>query len=347
MTIETSYRYGQISPKAYEHPADRAATSALHAVPLLDTVLKRLIDLGHEKRLRQMVMGNAVKLGPDQIPDVWRYYVQAASILDLPQTPDLYVFNNADVNALTMGATRPIIVLNSSLVSSYTTQEVQTVLAHEASHVLSEHYYYTTALVLLSQFMNGALPKSLLLGLPFRAIYYALLEWARAAELSSDRAAALVRGDPLDPCRLMMRLAGGALPGMSFEAFLKQATDYHEEDDLFSRNTRFWAELRVTHPFAVRRVRELMTWVQSGDYDRIRSGAYPRRGQEPPPSAEFQAAVAHYRSRFSTFLERTAGDVQRLGRQFGDWLKSRPARGDADTGSDADTEAGGDFGTDA
>jgi Zn-dependent protease with chaperone function len=336
VTIETSYRYDQISPKAYEHPADRAATSALHAVPLLDTVVKRLIDLGHEKRLRQMVMGNAVKLGPEQVPDVWRYYVQAASILDLPQTPDLYVFNNAEVNALTLGANRPIIVLNSSLVSSYTTDEVQTVLAHEVSHVLSEHYYYTTALVLLSQFMNGALPRSLLLGLPFRAIYYALLEWARAAELSSDRAAALVRGDPLDPCRLMMRLAGGAVPGMSFEAFLKQATDYHEEDDLFSRNTRFWAELRVTHPFAVRRVRELMTWVQAGDYDRIRSGSYPRRGQEPPPSAEFQAAVTHYRARFSAFLERTAGDVQRLGRQFGDWLKTRPSRDDADPGHDGD-----------
>lgn len=331
MTIETSYRYDQISPKAYEHPADRAATSALHALPLLDKVLKRLIDLGHEKRLRQMVMGNAVKLGPDQVPEVWRYYVQAATTLDLEQMPDVYVFNEAEVNAMTMGANRPLIVLNSSLVSSYTTDEVQTVLAHEASHVLSEHYYYTTALVLMSQFMNGALPRSLLFGLPIRAIYYALLEWARAAELSSDRAAALVRGDPLDPCRLMMRLAGGALPGMSFDAFLKQATAYHEEDDLFSRNTRFWAELRMDHPFAVRRVRELMRWVQSGDYDRIRSGAYPRRGQEPPPSAEFQAAVADYRERFSTFLERTAGDVQRLGRQFGDWLRSRPAQEGADT----------------
>ena len=324
MTIETSYRYEQISPKAYEHPADRAATSALHALPLLDTVLRRLIDLGHEKRLRQMVMGNAVKLGPDQVPEVWRYYVQAASILDLEQPPDLYVFNDADVNAMTLGANRPIIVLNSSLVSSYSTDEVQTVLAHEVSHVLSEHYYYTTALILLSQFMSGALPKSLVLGLPVRAIYYALLEWSRAAELSSDRAAALVRRDPLDPCRLLMRLAGGALPGMSFEAFLKQATEYHEEEDLFSRNARFWAELRLTHPLAVRRVRELMGWVQGGDFDRILSGSYPRRGQEPPPSAEFQAAVADYRSRFSTFLERTAGDIQRLGRQLGDWLKSRP-----------------------
>ena len=121
----------------------------------------------------------------------------------------------------------------------------------------------------------------------------------------------------------MMRLAGGALPGMNFEAFLKQATDYHGEDDLFSRHARFWAELGRNHPFAVRRVRELVDWVQSGEYDRIRSGSYARRGQEPPPSAEFEAAVAMYRARFSAFLERTAGDVQRLGRQLSDWLKAR------------------------
>jgi Zn-dependent protease with chaperone function len=323
VTIETSYRYEQISPKAYEHPADRAATSALHAVPLLDTVIKRLIDLGHEKRLRQVVMGNAVRIGPEQVPEMWRRYVQCATILDLPNTPDLYAFNGADTNAMTLGANKPIVVVKSSLVSGFTIDEVQTVLAHELGHVLSEHYYYTTALVLLRQFINGALPKSLLLGLPARALYLALLEWARAAELSSDRAAALVRADPLDPCRLMMRLAGGALPDMSFEAFLKQSMDYHGEDDLFSRHARFWAELNLSHPFAVRRVKELIDWVQNGDYDRIRSGSYPRRGQEPPPSAEFEAAVASYRAKFSAFFDRTAGDVQRLGRQFSDWLKAR------------------------
>jgi Zn-dependent protease with chaperone function len=328
VTIEVSYRYEQISPKAYEHPADRAATSALHAVPLLDTVIKRLIDMGHEKRLRQVVMGNAVKIGPEQVPDIWRQYVQATTILDLATVPDLYAYNGSDTNAMTLGANRPIIVAKSSLLSSYTEEEVQTVLAHEVGHVLSEHYYYTTALVLLRQFLDGSLPKSLLLGLPARAMYLALLEWARAAELSADRAAALVRADPLDPCRLMMRLAGGALPGMNFEAFLKQATAYQAEDDLFSRHARFWAELKLSHPFAVRRVKELIEWVQAGDYDRIRSGSYPRRGQEPPPSVEFEAAVATYRAKFSSFLERTAGDVQRLGRQFGDWLKARAPAGE-------------------
>ena len=333
MAIEVAHRYEQISAKAYEHPADRAATSALHSVPLLDTVIKRLTDLGHERRLRQMVMGNAVRLSGEQVPDVWNGYVRCASILDLEAVPDLYIINNPSVNAMAIGAKTPIIVVNSSLIGSYTPDEIQTVLGHELGHVLSEHVYYTTALLLLKQFMEGALPRSLLLGLPVRGMYYALLEWARAAELSSDRAAALVMGDPLAPCRVLMRLAGGAVSGMNLDAFLKQVAEYDSEDDLFSRHTRFWAELNLTHPVAARRVKELTEWVQSGDYDRIRSGDYPRRGHEPPPSAEFTAAVAHYGERFSRFLDRAAGNVQDLGKQLGGWLKrwqSDPSAGDPD-----------------
>jgi Zn-dependent protease with chaperone function len=337
MALEVARRFEQISPKAYEHPADRAATSALHAVPLLDKVIKRLTDLGHERRLRQIVMGSAIRLGDKQMPDVWNTYVRSGSVLDLSVIPDLYVTNDPVVNAMTIGAKTPIVIVRSSLVGAYEANETETVLAHELGHVLSEHYYYTTALVLLSQFMQGALPRSLLLGLPVRAMYLALLEWSRAAELSADRAAALVMGDPLEPCRVLMRVAGGALPGMSFDEFLKQAADYDSEDDLFSRHSRFWVELSLTHPIAVRRVKELIEWVQSGEYDRIVDGSYPRRGQEPPPSAEFNAAVAHYGERFSRFLDRTAGNVQDLGKQLSDWLKRRP---DADEDDSANGDTG-------
>src|ERR1700679_3151443 len=254
MAIELAHRYREISAKAYEHPADRAATSALHSVPLLDKVIKRLTDLGHERRLRQMVMGNAVRIGAEQMPDLWRDYVSCSSVLDLPATPDLYVTNDPVVNAMTIGAKTPIVIVRSSLVGAYDADETKTVLGHELGHVLSEHYYYTTALVLLKQFMEGALPKSPLLGLPVRGL---------------------------------VRIAGGALPGMSLDAFIKQAAEYDSEDDLFSRHSRFWVELSLTHPIAVRRVKEMIEWVQSGEYDRIVDGNYPRRGQEPPPSVEF------------------------------------------------------------
>src|ERR1700735_328535 len=103
MAIELAHRYENISAKAYEHPADRAATSALHAVPLLDKVIKRLTDLGHERRLRQVVTGNAIRIGTDQVPDVWASYTYATTVLDFDpeKIPALYVINDPNVNAMT------------------------------------------------------------------------------------------------------------------------------------------------------------------------------------------------------------------------------------------------------
>src|ERR1700735_2946692 len=71
MAIELVTGYPEISPRSYEHPADRAATTALHAIPLLDRLVKRFGRLGVETRFRQMLLGDSVRLGPDQLGDVW------------------------------------------------------------------------------------------------------------------------------------------------------------------------------------------------------------------------------------------------------------------------------------
>jgi Zn-dependent protease with chaperone function len=329
-TVGPTLRYAGISPKAYEHPADRAATAALHSIPLMDQLIKRLCDFGHERRLRQVLLGNAVRIGDDQVPDLWATYRHCADVLDLESTPDLYVTQTPLVNAMTVGARNPVVIVYSLLVGSYESTETEAVLAHELGHVLSEHYTYTTALIIISQVVQGALPRSLLAGLPIRALYLALLEWSRMAELSCDRASALVLGDPLPVCHMLMRMAGGALGGMNLDAFIRQATEYEEEDDLYARHARFWEELGRTHPFAVRRVRQLVAWVSEGDFDRIRSGQYIHRGQEPPPSTEFDAAVNHYGDRFVAMVDRVGGGVQRVADQIGDWLRTRqPASGDA------------------
>ena len=330
MAIELAPRYEGMSAKAYEHPADRAATAALHSIPFMDQVVKRLCDLGHERRLRQMLVGNAVRVGDDQVPQLWESYRACVQVLDIERTPELYVTQTPLVNAMTVGARNPVVIVASSLVGSYEPAEVQAVLAHEAGHVLSEHYTYTTALVIISQIVQGALPRSLVAGLPVRALYMALLEWARMAELSSDRAAALVLGDPLPVCRMLMRMAGGALPGMSLDAFIRQATEYEDEDDIYSRHARFREELSRSHPFAVRRVRQLVRWVSSGEFDGIRSGHYVRRGQEPPASDEFQSALDHYGDRFVAMVDRVGGDVQRVADQVTTWLRNRQGTGSPD-----------------
>src|ERR671916_2355111 len=206
-TLPEDQRLAGISPKAYEHPADRAATAALHAIPMLDAIVRKLIEFGYERALRQQFLAASVRLGEDQLPETWADWNAVCARLDLPERYDLYLTQFPVTNAMAIGAGTPMVVINSRCVDLFDDLEMRTVLGHEAGHILSDHVLYRTALLILLQLSPLRLP--LFAGLPLVAVQYVLLEWFRAAELSSDRAATLVNRDPLVTCRTLMVMAGG------------------------------------------------------------------------------------------------------------------------------------------
>ena len=260
-----------ISPRAFEHPADRAATAALHAVPMLDNAVRKLIELGYERSLRQNLLAASVKLGDDQLPEVWADYRAALARLDMPDVYDLYITQFPLTNAAAIGSGKPIIVLTSQSVELFDELELRTVLAHEVGHVLADHVLYMTALEILLALGTGPLPT--VAGLPLLGVKLALMEWFRAAELTSDRAATLVTRDPMATCRTLMVISAGATSRrLNIDAFVRQAAEYEGWESGTDRLRRMPRELSQTHPVPVRRVRELMRWVQSGDYDRIMGG---------------------------------------------------------------------------
>jgi Zn-dependent protease with chaperone function len=325
------YRLEDISPKAYEHPADRAATAALASVPMLDQVVRKLIEFGYERALRQAYLGSSVKLGPQQLPDVWRVYEQVLATLDMPQTYDLYVTQQPIANALTFGSEQPVIVINSGLVNLLDEEGIRTVLAHEVAHILSDHVLYRTGLQILLSLTVGRLP--LLAGLPLMAVRMALLEWSRAAELSCDRAAVLVTRDPLVVCRTLMSLTAGMSPAkLDLDAYLKQAGDYREGGRGFDKLQRLWLELGVTHALPVKRVHEVMEWVRAGEYDRIAGGEYPRRSDPVDVREEADAAVNFYRDRFAATFRDAGENLATASDALADWLRSResPPKDDED-----------------
>src|ERR687883_1346015 len=102
-----AYKLERISPRAIRHPADRAATAALQQVPYLDAVVRKLIELGYERALRQAYLGAAVRLGDRQLPHIWALEREAFNVLDLPEVPDLYMTQFPLANAVVIGAARP------------------------------------------------------------------------------------------------------------------------------------------------------------------------------------------------------------------------------------------------
>ncbi|HWM09415.1 MAG TPA: M48 family metallopeptidase, partial [Solirubrobacteraceae bacterium] len=270
-------RLKDISPKAYEHPADRAATAALQSIPMLDMVVKKLIEFGYERALRQILLSGSLKLGSEQVPEVWASHRAACARLDLPEVPDLYLTQFPITNAAAIGADKPVVLLNSRTVEVLDPDELRTVLGHEAAHILSGHVLYRTALMILLSIGTRGLP--LMAGLPLLAVRLALLEWFRASELSCDRAATLVNRDPLVTCRTMMVLASGVKSNkLNLDAFINQTAEYEEWEPGWDRMSRLRTELGQTHAAPVRRVSQLLAWVRSGEYDRIMRGEYIRRG---------------------------------------------------------------------
>ena len=194
-------------------------------------------------------------------------------------------------------------------------------LEHEAGHILSDHVLYRTALLIMLQLAPlGRIPS--LAGLPVVAIRSALLEWFRAAELSADRAATLVNRDPLITSRTLLVLASG-LPSKQLDvnAFLRQAQDYHEWDSAWDRLSRTLSELNLTHSHPVRRVAELMSWVRSGDYDRIVNGSYRRRDEHTDVATEAGEAYRHYRKRFQRIFEEAGEGLGKVPERVADWLQ--------------------------
>jgi len=156
-------RLKDLSPKSYEHPADRAATAALQQIPMMDTVVRKLIEFG-ERSIQQQLLAGAVRLGPDQLPEIWASHRAALARLDIDFVPDLYMWQMPFTNAMAIGSKKPMVVLNSGAVSLFDEHEMRTVLGHEAGHILSDHLLYRTALLILLQI--GVRP---LMRLPFFA----------------------------------------------------------------------------------------------------------------------------------------------------------------------------------
>ncbi|HET8980238.1 MAG TPA: M48 family metallopeptidase [Solirubrobacteraceae bacterium] len=324
--------YPEISSKAYEHPADRAATAALKAVPMLDTVVRKLVEFGYERALRQFYLGNSVQINERQLPDVWASYQGVRRILDMPDDYDVYVTSAIPWNAYAIGSQKPMIVLGAHVLQQLGPGEQRSVIAHELGHILSDHVLYMTALnILLAG--TGNLP--LMLGMPVRAVRAVLLEWRRATELSCDRAATLAVRDPRIVCRSLMVTASG-MPhaSLNLDAFMAQAMEYESWDDSHDRVRRFFLELGATHSYAVRRVSEVMRWVQSGEYDRIIRGEYRRRGEQTNVREEAGDAMEFYAERFRALFRDLGENVTTLGSQVGDvsqqladWLRKRGQSG--------------------
>lgn len=274
-------RFHDIHPSAFQHPEDVAAIKKLQAVPGLDAALKLLSRETIERAVHTINSHHAVRIGPTQYPSLWRMVEHACHCLDI-SPPDAYLQQEYEANANAFGMKRFTLTLYSGLVDLLDDREIHAIIGHELGHIVCEHMLYKSSADILTKF--GALVAGGLIGLDAKVISapieLALLRWSRAAELSCDRAALLVVGDPEVVASAMSKIAGGSrrfADELSVRDVIAQAESFDEEATSIDKVIDIVYHMGLTHPDPIRRAREIMMWWDSPEYRQILGGQYPSR----------------------------------------------------------------------
>jgi len=317
-----------ISSRAWEHPADRGALTALRELRGFDDVVKAFFGMWNERGFRLQFLAGAIRVDHRQYPRVYQRFTEAASTLDVGDLPELFVAQDPIINGQAIGMNKPFIVITTAAVEKLDDDELRALLGHEIGHVRSGHAVYKTIMMILTRWAANLswLPVG---AIALRAIIAAMLEWWRKAELSADRAGLLAGQDPAASTRLLMKIAGGGdLSQIDTAAFLDQAADYESGGDLRDSIHKLGMTAFSTHPVPVARASELRKWVDSGDYARILSGDYPRRDDDGDASVtdDVKAAAGSYRETFNNSQDPLVGLLRKLGDGAAD-LAGSAARG--------------------
>lgn len=312
-------RFAGISPRAYEHPADRGALVALRAIPGFDAVLKAVLGAVGERSERLLYLATAVRVSARQYPELHVMVTECATALDLPRVPELYVTQDPHPDAFTVGTDRPVIVTTTGMLQLLDADGMRFVIGHEVGHVLSGHGLYR--MVLTQLVAISASVQWLPLGAwGLRAIVLALHEWYRKAELSADRAGLLCTQDPAAALKVHAALAGALHPDdMDVAGFLDQAREYQSSGDVRDSVLKLLQISGQTHPMAALRAAELQQWAATGDYREILAGDYLRREDDArtPISDDVRAAAASYQQMFSSSSDPLVGLVGKIGSAVG------------------------------
>ena len=245
--------------------------------------------------------------------------------MDWPDRPELFVSQTPFVNAGAFGVERPFIVINSGTLKLLDDEEMRTLLGHELGHIMSGHALYHTILVIIVFVSANMLP--FLAGLFLAPIRFALMEWFRKSELSSDRAGLIASQDPNASMRMFLKMAGGGdMKEMDLNTFLAQAKEYEESGGAVDRIFKILNTLDQSHPFNTLRAAELQRWIEAGVYDSILRGEYTRRGPDAenrPIDKDIDEASAHYMKEAKAVVNDVVDTAKRAAQAFTDAFKKR------------------------
>ena len=217
------------------HPEDAKALQMLKKLKGFDDLIRWMMENGYEKTFRGENLGFMLKVSERNFPEInllFKSVVQQVGI----NMPELYIYNDPEMNAYTYGETNTFVAISSSIIEKMTIDEVRCIMAHECGHILCQHTLYNTLLRTIEE-----------LGIFFQIISYSALGpilmamqyWSRKSELSADRCAAAVVGERVYQTTMLKLTCGLSRVDGSPYQLVEQAREYYQiEHQLPSPNVR-------------------------------------------------------------------------------------------------------------
>ncbi len=271
---ETKQILKGLESRQYEHPTDRAAIEKLSSSGMLEKIVKLYSKYGIEKFITIQYTGTNIKVNKNNVPYLHNALKEACRILDIKDVPDLYL-DQGFINAFTIGADRPIIILSASCASLLTYDELLFLLGHELGHIKSKHVLYTMIAKHLPGII-GAIGELTPFGigeLLAQGSKIALYDWYKKSEFSADRAGLLACQNLNAAISTMAKLAG--FPPQFYDSlnpqdFIEQAKEFDSmNQNTLNKLTNILCTVENTHPWTVMRAHELSKWFEEQDYINI------------------------------------------------------------------------------
>ncbi len=260
------------------HPWDREALAKLKAIPLLDTIVGKLLGSTLDQMTRFQLMASGLRVSERQLPRIHRIYMEAAGRLDI-DPPPLFLVQSPELNAFTAGAKAPIVAVTSAAVEHLPERSLLGVLGHELTHVRLGHVLYRTLAI---QLAKGALKLLDFVGLanialgPIKLLLY---RWMQMAELSADRGELIATGSLETHVRTAAMVAGGTASiaqEIDVAAFVDQAHEAEKlrNDEWFVTVMEMFGNNDRTHPLNVWRVHHALKWARTPAFFEVLAGRH-------------------------------------------------------------------------
>ena len=232
------------------YSGDKDNLAMLRETGPLPYLVGGMVSKGRENSMRSWLARNASRVGLGS--RLGSVVVNCSETLGLERIPETFVIPAAELNAATFGRDdSPVMAITSAALDSLDEIEMTALVGHELGHVKSKHLLYHT---LAESLGAGAsfLANIYGAGIVAMPIQMLLLAWHRDSEISADRAALLITGDPGVFRSMMLKIVG----------YPSYATDPPGDSSL--------AEVFQTHPAYGRRLAMVREFYSSREYAQAR-----------------------------------------------------------------------------